>query len=237
MGNRFEATVDRLSGRWVEMVARRPGRVLAVAALFTAAVAVYAALHLGVDADPRSLIDRRLPFQVRQRALTETFHTLGDGILVVIDADSPTAAAHAADALAARLAARADLFTQVDVPGGGPFFARNALLYLDPDQLEDLTDRLGRGAALPRRARARPEPGRHRGPAPPGARGRARRARDVGLDLRDRARSRERGRRGDDRRPPAGRSVGQRAPRRRPAGRGAPARRRAARRSSTTARC
>jgi len=30
------------------------------------------------------------------------------------------------------------------VPGGGPFFARNALLYLTTEQLEELTDRLSR---------------------------------------------------------------------------------------------
>src|SRR6185369_9484839 len=70
------------------------------------------------------------------------FHTLADGILVVIDGESPTSAGRAADALAAKLAPRTDLFAEIDVPGGGPFFARNALLYLTPEQLEDLTDRL-----------------------------------------------------------------------------------------------
>ena len=140
----FESALDRGCARWIAAVDRRPGRVLILVGVVTLALAAYAATHLGVDADPRSLINRRLPFQVRQQALTETFHTLADGILVVIDADSPIAAGRAADALAARLAERRDLFTQVYVPGGGPFFARNALLYLTPDQLEDLTDRLSR---------------------------------------------------------------------------------------------
>ena len=138
----FEATVDRACARWVAYVDRRPGLVLAVAALVTAALGLYAAFTLGVNADPRRLIDPDLPFQVRQRELQRTFHTLSDGILVVVDADSPSAAGHAADALAARLAARPDLFAEVEVPGGGPFFARNALLYLSTAQLEELTDRL-----------------------------------------------------------------------------------------------
>jgi hopanoid biosynthesis associated RND transporter like protein HpnN len=138
----FDAVVDGLCARWVAFVGRRPGIVLGVVAVLTAALGAYAAFNLGVNADPRELIDRDLPFQIQQQELSRTFYTLSDGILVVIDADSPTAAARAADDLAARLASRSDLFSQVDVPGGGPFFARNALLYLETDQLEDLADRL-----------------------------------------------------------------------------------------------
>src|SRR6185295_10552658 len=62
----------------------------------------------------------------------------------VVDADSPVVAGRSAEALAARLAVRTDLFSQVDVPGGGPFFAHNALLYLEPERLDDLTNRLAR---------------------------------------------------------------------------------------------
>jgi hopanoid biosynthesis associated RND transporter like protein HpnN len=138
----FDAVVDGLCARWVGFVERRPGWVLGVLGALTLALGYYAALNLGVNADPRDLIDRDLPFQVRQQELSKTFHTLADGILVVIDADSPTAAGRAADDLAARLATRGDLFSQVDVPGGGPFFAKNALLYLERDQLESLADRL-----------------------------------------------------------------------------------------------
>ena len=144
MAGGIEAAVDRACARWVAGIDRRPGLTLALAGVVTAAMALYAALTLGVNADPRGLVNRDLPFQVRQREFSETFQTLSDGILVVIDGDSPTAAGRAADALAAKLATRTDLFAQVEVPGGGPFFARNALLYLTPEQLEDFTDRLSK---------------------------------------------------------------------------------------------
>ncbi len=144
MTNRFEDTVARAARRWVAVVERHPRRTLGAVLAATVVVAIYAAARLGVNADPRTLIAADLPFQVRQRDLTHTFHTLGDGILVVVDADSPIVAARAADALAERLGRRRDLFTQVDVPGGGPFFARHALLYLEPAQLEELVTRLGR---------------------------------------------------------------------------------------------
>jgi hypothetical protein len=142
MAGGLEAAVDRVCGRWVAFVDSRPAAVLAVVGMLVAALGTYAAYTIGIDADPRTLVNPSLPFQVRQRDLGKTFHALADGILVVIEADSPVAAGHAADALGAKLATRTDLFSEVDVPGGGPFFAKNALLYLSPDQLEDLTDRL-----------------------------------------------------------------------------------------------
>ncbi len=142
MAGGFEAAVDRGCGRWVAFVSRRPGAVLTSVGVATVLLGVYAAVTMGVNADPRTLVNPSLPFQVRQRELGKSFHALSDGILVVIDADSPSAAGRTADKLGAALAVRTDLFSEVDVPGGGPFFARNALLYLTTDQLEELTDRL-----------------------------------------------------------------------------------------------
>jgi len=142
MKHGLESAIDRACAGWLAAVDRRPGRILLATLILSVGLGVYAARNLGVNADPRALINPHLPFQLRQREVTERFHTLGDGFLVVIDADSPFAAGRAADALAARLAERHDLFSEVYVPGGGPFFAKNALLYLEPEQLEDLTDRL-----------------------------------------------------------------------------------------------
>jgi hypothetical protein len=135
MAGGFEAAVDRTCGRWVAWVAESPGAVLAGVAAVTVALGVFAALTMGINADPRTLVDPTLPFQVRQRDLGKTFHSLADGILLVVDADSPNAAGRTADVLGATLGARTDLFAEVDVPGGGPFFAKNALLYLSVDQL------------------------------------------------------------------------------------------------------
>jgi hopanoid biosynthesis associated RND transporter like protein HpnN len=144
MKDRIERIVDRTCGRWVEAVSRHVGAVVTTTLLVTVLMGAYAALNLGVDTDPRKLINPDLPFQVRQRDVTAAFRTISDGFLVVIDAESPFAAGEAADALAARLAERRDVFAQVYVPGGGPFYAKNGLLYLEPEQLDDLTDRLSR---------------------------------------------------------------------------------------------
>src|SRR5262245_14067512 len=114
MAGGIEAAVDRTCGRWVAWVAGRPGAVLGTAAVVTVALGVFAVFAMGVNADPRTLVDPSLPFQVRQREFGQTFHALADGILLVIDADSPSAAGRTADALGAALAKQTDLFAEVD---------------------------------------------------------------------------------------------------------------------------
>ena len=88
------------------IIDRHPGLVLVAVGLLTVLAAVYAALNLGVNAEPKTLINPDLRFQQRQKELASTFHILNDGILVVIEAESPFAAGRAAEALGAKLAER-----------------------------------------------------------------------------------------------------------------------------------
>jgi len=103
---------------------------------------VYAARNLGVNADPNAMIAQDLPFRARELDFLRSFRAAQDDILIVVEAESASTAGRAADALAAQLATRTDLFTKVQLMGGGPFFRKNALLYLDLDDLEELADRL-----------------------------------------------------------------------------------------------
>src|SRR5262245_356662 len=88
------------------------------------------------------MISGDLPFRARERDFRRSFQAAWDEMLVLVEGESAFEAGRAADALAARLAARRDLFTNVRVVGGGEYFRRNALLYLDLSELEDLTDRI-----------------------------------------------------------------------------------------------
>ena len=60
----------------------------------------------------------------------------------MIDGPTAEAAEAAADRLAAALADRPDLFSELRRPGGETFFRENAFLFLDQDALADLADRL-----------------------------------------------------------------------------------------------
>jgi hopanoid biosynthesis associated RND transporter like protein HpnN len=138
----FEARVDAFAARWVAAVDRRPARVVAGVLLATALLGIYAARNLGVNADPNAMIAEDLPFRVRERDYLQTFRVANDDMLVVVDGESASAAGNAAEAIATRLRARTDLFEKVQLAGGGEFFRRNALLYLDLPVLEELADRL-----------------------------------------------------------------------------------------------
>ena len=138
----FDEAVGRAAGRWVALVSRRPVWTLLAAALLTALLGSYAAGHLGVNADPDAMISSDLPFRAREREFHREFLTAWDEMLVLVEGQSASEAGKAADRLAERLASHTDLFAGVQVVGGGEFFRRNALLYLDVPELEHLTDRL-----------------------------------------------------------------------------------------------
>lgn len=138
----FDEIVGDGIARWIAVVDRRPALVAGILGLITAALALYAATHLGVNSDPDAMISGELPFRRLEREYRRTFRTVDDAILVVVDGDSATTAGRAADALAERLRADPERFPRVDLPGGGEFFERNALLYLDVPELERFSDRL-----------------------------------------------------------------------------------------------
>jgi hypothetical protein len=141
MSGRFEETLGRLAARWIEACAARPRLVSSLLGAATLALGAYAALHLGVNPDRNAMISGDLPFRVQQREFDRAFRWADDEFLVVVDADSASAAGRAAQALADRLGSL-DLFERVIVMGGGEFFDRNALLYLDVEELERFADRL-----------------------------------------------------------------------------------------------
>lgn len=138
----FDERVGRAAARWVAAVDHRPRLVLAIVCALTLACGIYAARNLGVNADPDAMISADLPFRRVAEQLQEAFRTPDASVLIVVDGESASVAGRAADALAAKLAAQSDLFLDVQVPFGGPFFRRNGLLYEDVDTLQQLSDGL-----------------------------------------------------------------------------------------------
>lgn len=142
MAGSFDERVGDLCGRWVAAVDRHARGLLFAIALVTAALGVYATLRLGVNADLYALVRPDVPFLVRKLDFEKSFRALDTSILVLVDGESASEAGRAADALAARLQERPEHFERVSVVGGGDFFRRNALLFLETDELEKLADRL-----------------------------------------------------------------------------------------------
>jgi len=127
---------------WITRAGAAPGLVALACILVGIGAAAYTAATLGMHSDIHALVDDEVPFMQLRRRCEQSFPLVDDMLLLVVDGETPRAATRAADALAARLSQESDVFHSAFVPGGGPFFERNALLYLDLDQLEDLADAL-----------------------------------------------------------------------------------------------
>ena len=136
--------VTALLAAWVAAAGRHARAVVVVDALVTVALAAWAALALGVNMDNKRLIVEDLPFRQAAAEFERYFPSLDDTLLVVVDGATPELARDGAARLAARLAARDDLFTDVWIPGAGTFFEEHGLLYRTADELDDFVDHLAR---------------------------------------------------------------------------------------------
>ena len=142
MSERLDAQLGKLLAAWVAGVDRRPWAAIVATLLVAVAGAVYAAGHLGIQGDTDSLFSPELPFKRAEKRFYSSFPSQFETMFIVIDAVTPERAGEAAASLAERLRAQPDEFNMVFLPGGGEFFERNAFLYLDTAELEDLADRL-----------------------------------------------------------------------------------------------
>jgi hopanoid biosynthesis associated RND transporter like protein HpnN len=127
---------------WVDWV-RRGALWVAAAAVLSAALALsYTRDNLGINTDTGDMFSADLPWRRTYLDFADTFTQFSDLIIVVVDGDTPDLAERAARRIAVRLESQTELVQWVYRPGAGPFFERNALLYLDLPELQDLVDDL-----------------------------------------------------------------------------------------------
>lgn len=124
-----------LIARIVVFSARRAWLVIALSLAATAFGGWYAATHFAINTDIGKLLDADEPWARRDAALGAAFPQRGQMILAVIEAPSPELADAAANELARDLSRQPARFRAVDRPGGGEFFERHGLLFLEPAQL------------------------------------------------------------------------------------------------------
>jgi hopanoid biosynthesis associated RND transporter like protein HpnN len=108
--------------------------VIAAGILLTAASSWYAATHFKMTTNMSELISGHMPWREREAALEKAFPHFKT-IVAVIDAPTPELADAATAAMVGRLSQQKDMFMSVQDPTGGPFFARNGLLFLDSADL------------------------------------------------------------------------------------------------------
>jgi hypothetical protein len=132
----------RFLARVVKATCERPLVTLLIALALAAAALVFTASHFSMTSDTTKLISDKVDWRQREIAMSKAFPQQGDTTVVVVDGATPELAEAAAAALAARLEPGKDLFLSVRRPDGGPFFAREGLLYLSTPEVEATTEQL-----------------------------------------------------------------------------------------------
>lgn len=128
--------LTRIATRVVHASRTRPWAVIALIVLLAVGAAYGALRTLQVNTDTTALFDTDLPFRVAERAFDVQFPGEVELIVTVIDGPSTARANHAADQLAARLAANTAFFVSAYSPTGGAFFEKNGVLYLSPAEID-----------------------------------------------------------------------------------------------------
>lgn len=134
--------LNNIVARIVGASVRFPWRVIAVSALLVILCAVYVSGHFAINTDVNRLIDNNAASAQRDAAIETAFPGRSDSTLVVVRAPAPEFATQAAAELAARLRTHTAMFKAVDFAEGSEFFVRNGLLFLEPDKVSDLCNRL-----------------------------------------------------------------------------------------------
>jgi uncharacterized protein len=132
--------------RLVDLCTRHAWPVIALVLALSCFSAIYAAQHFAIATDIKELFPRDLPWTQRAYQYLDAFPE--QGMLVVVDAPTPELVDQAAAKLTAALAADHEHFQSVQALQGGEFFARNALLYLPPDQLAGIAGNMDQAGSL-----------------------------------------------------------------------------------------
>ena len=141
------ANLSRSLARLADRLARRPLPVAVAFVLVAAAALAVSLQHLRIDTSTTEMISPDVSFRRNLTAFQQAFPEFGDTVVAVIEGETPERVDEAATALADQLGA-SDHFTAVDYPPSEAFFARNGLLYLPPDELQALTERLAQAQPL-----------------------------------------------------------------------------------------
>jgi hopanoid biosynthesis associated RND transporter like protein HpnN len=134
--------IARLAVHIVDFARRRAAAVVAIGLLVTVAGGFYAATHLTVDTNIDHMLPTGLKWRQDEIALDRAFPQNDTMLVIVIDGTSGDIADRAARLLTDRLKAQPELFRYVRQPDGGEFFERNGLLFLSPQDLQEIADKL-----------------------------------------------------------------------------------------------
>ncbi|WOF72975.1 MMPL family transporter [Parvibaculaceae bacterium PLY_AMNH_Bact1] len=115
---------------------------LCTALVFAAASLLFVVTSLQFNSDKESLVAETAPFKHRNAAFDHAFPQFLNSLIIVIDTPDSTQAQDLAELITMRLKATPDKYQNIYFAEGDPFFRKNGLLYLSPEELEERVDLL-----------------------------------------------------------------------------------------------
>ena len=114
---------------------RNPRALLAACLALTIAAFAFAATHFAMTTNTQALISPKVDWRQNEAALNTAFPQLTDSTLIIVDGQTPELAELGAAKLSEALAADTAHFRRVSRPDGGPWLAREGILF---GSLEDV---------------------------------------------------------------------------------------------------
>ena len=139
---------QRIFALWVRLVHRSALLVVVLSLCACAAAIVFTVQNLAINTSTTEMLSEEVPFRRHSEARNALFPQYRDTLVVVVEAASADQAERAADRLVARMARMPERFKAIFYPQGDRFFKKHGLLYLELDELDDLSDRLSRAQPL-----------------------------------------------------------------------------------------
>lgn len=134
--------IDRFICWWGTQVLRFPWLLIFLVLIFTGSSLYYTVQNLGVNTNTAEMLSPDLPFQKNRQRIEAEFPQDANVIILVVDALTPEQTSQAANKLADSLKTQSDSFSSVYIPTDNDFFKQQALLFLEQDELEDLSTQL-----------------------------------------------------------------------------------------------
>jgi uncharacterized protein len=134
--------VIRIIHWWEANVLNRPWWLMLIALIACGLIGKYTMDNLTINTNTADMLSTELPFQKSRIQLETAFPQDVSTVLLVVEGITPELTAEAVRQIGAGLRQRTDRIRSVYIPDEGDFFAHHGMLYLNLQELQDLSAQL-----------------------------------------------------------------------------------------------
>ncbi len=142
MNTQNSSFFNRLLGWWGTQASTFPKTIIFLTLLLSIVSVQYTVENLGINTNPADLLSPDLPFQKNRIRIEAEFPQDAGIVIFVVDALTPEETSQSASLLVQALKSQPTDFDSIYIPSENDFFKQQALLFLEQEELEQLSDKL-----------------------------------------------------------------------------------------------